>query len=219
MKKRLVCLFLIMLMVMPINVFAKAVNLKDYKTMNLKETLNDAGIDPTFKSYSENNKQVTIYLFRGSTCGYCHQFLEFLDSITDEYGKYFKLVSFEVWGDKDNATLMNDVAKFMDKDAGGVPFIIIGDQTFVGYSTTYDDAIKKAIKDLYNTKKSDRYDVFNEMNKAEKGTSSVSDTKVIVWNLIFTLASAGAVILFTNYKVNKSNEEIKSLLKKANKTK
>lgn len=221
MKKRLVCLFLMMLMVVPFTVYAKKVNLKDYKTTNLTQTLKADSIDPSFKSYKENDKQVPVYLFRGQGCGYCHAFLEFLDSITDEYGQYYKLVSFEVWYDKDNASLMSEVAKFLDKDAGGVPFIIIGDQTFVGYSSSYDDQIKKAITDLYKTDKSKRYDVFAEMNKAEKKSSgsSVSSTQTIIWNCIISVVCAGSVILFTNYKVTKSNEEIKALLKKSSKTK
>jgi glutaredoxin len=220
MKKKIMCLFLAMLMVLPITVFAKKVNLKDYKTMNLKQTLADDEITEAFKKYSENDKQVPVYLFRGKGCGYCHAFLEFLNSITEEYGKYYKLVSFEVWYDKDNATLMQDVASFLGKEAGGVPFIVIGDQVFAGYASTYDDQIKKAITDLYNTDKSSRYDVFKEMNKKESSSSSsVSSTKVIVWNLIFVLISTCSIILFVNNKVNKSNEEIINLVKKSNKNK
>ena len=220
MKKKIVCLFLIMLMILPFNVFAKKINLKDYETKNLKETLADDQIEEAFKNYSENDKQITIYLFRGKGCGYCHAFLEFLNSITDEYGKYFKLVSFEVWYDKTNASLMQDVASFLGKEAGGVPYIVIGDQVFAGYASSYDDQIKSAITDLYNTKSKERYDVFKEMNKDEKSSStSVSSTKVIVWNLIFVLISTCSVILFVNNKINKTNEEIKNLLKKANKAK
>ena len=46
----------------------------------------------------------------------------------------------------------------MGNAAGGVPYIIIGDNVFPGYAETYDDSIKDAIKKLYDSE--DRFDVF-----------------------------------------------------------
>ena len=118
-----------------------------YETMNLKETLAAEEIELTYTDYKETDDQITIYMFRGNTCGFCKSFLNFLNSITEEYGKYFKLESYEVWGNQDNAELLNSVGEFLGEQAGGVPFIVIGDKVFPGYNEVYDEDIKTAIKE------------------------------------------------------------------------
>lgn len=219
--KKILTVLLVMVMVLPTFVFAKSNKyIEKYKTMNFKETLKDESITLENKTYKENDKQITIYLFRGKGCPHCEDFLNFLNSISPEYGKYFKLVSFEVWYDKTNSELMSNVGKFLDKDIAGVPFIIIGDKTYAGYAETYDEDIKKAIKDLYNTDKKKRYDVFKEMDKAENGGSN----KTLIWTFTFDLLFAGAVIGFVAYSNNKTKkeliakqDEILSLVKKSKK--
>ena len=163
MKKKILLFVAMCLLVLPIT--TKAISYDNYKTLNLKEALKDEEIDEAFKDYKENDKQVTIYLFRGKGCAYCRAFLTFLNSITDEYGKYFKVVSFEVWNDAENSALLSSVAAFMNKELEGVPFIVIGDKVFDGYTESYDEDIKNTIKELYDSK--DRYDVFAEMTEED----------------------------------------------------
>ena len=167
MKKKILLFVAMCLLVLPIT--TKAISYDKYKTLNLKEALKEEEIAEAFKNYKETDKQATIYLFRGKGCGFCRAFLTFLNSITDEYGKYFKVVSFEVWNDADNKQLLNAVATFLGDDPFsdnfGVPYIVIGDKKFDGYSEAYDEDIKSAIKDLYDSK--DRYDVFKEMKEED----------------------------------------------------
>ena len=170
MKKKILLFVAMCLLVLPIT--TKAISIDKYKTLNLKEALKEEEIDEAFKSYKETDKQATIYLFRGKGCGYCRAFLTFLNSIVDDYGKYFKVVSFEVWNDADNSALLNSVATFMNEPAGGVPYIIIGDKVFGGYAESYDEDIKKAIKDLYDSK--DRYDVFAKMTDKDLEASTTT---------------------------------------------
>ena len=162
MKKYLLMLIVaVTFFVIPFNVYAgtKKVLGKEYQTKNLTETLAEEEIEKEFSKYSENNDQITIYLFRGNGCSFCRAFLSFMNSITNEYGKYFKLVSFEVWYDEQNWNLMQQISYYLDKElAGGVPYVIIGDKVFPGYANVYDEDIKKAIKTLYDTPKKDRYD-------------------------------------------------------------
>lgn len=194
---------------------AKAVT---YKTLNLEEALKEEEIEHDLSSYKESDDQAIIYLFRGNGCGYCRRFLTFLNSIVPEYGKYFKVVSYEVWGDSENKKLMNKVAEFLEKDAGGVPFIVIGDQAFEGYASDYDEDIKKAIKDLYNSK--DKYDVLKEMEKAQNQTNQesngTSSTSVIIWNIVFTCLATAAVIGYNTIRFNKIE---KMMISKERKTK
>ena len=168
MKKYLVLLLMtVSLFVIPFTVKAGTTNVlgDDYETKNLKETL-DAEEMTLSANYSENSDQITIYLFRGQGCSFCRAFLTFINSIVGEYGKYFKMVSFEVWNNEQNYYLFNRTALFLDeKLADGVPYIIIGKKVFPGYADTYDEDIKKAIKELYDTPKASRYDVFAEAKK------------------------------------------------------
>ena len=176
------------------------INLSDYQTLNFKEILKEEDIKEDFKSYSEDDKQITIYMFRGNGCGYCRNFLTFLNSITNEYGKYFKVVGFEVWSNEDNSKLLDKVSSFMGSEAGGVPYIIIGDKVFPGYAESYDEDIKTAIKELYDSE--EKYDVFEEYNKAidkAKKQASGNAGTIIFWNFVFIAAGVG-VILYDNKK-------------------
>lgn len=183
--------------------------IKASTSLNLKETLADEEIEEAFDNYKETDNQITIYLFRGKGCGYCRAFLTFLNNITDEYGKYFKLVSYEVWNNQENNTLMSEVSTFLGQQAGGVPYIVIGDKVFAGYAASYDDGIKQAITDLYNTKKKDRYDVFSEMKKNNKKINI--DINSVIFPLIFTIISTIIIISYINLKYKELKLEISKI--------
>lgn len=181
---------LLALFFMPFNVNAKV------ETMDLKETLRDEGITLKNTNYKENDKQVIIYLFRGTGCPHCYEFLEFLNDLSNEYGKKFKLVSYEVYYNKDNLDLKNKVGKFLEQESSGVPYIVIGDKVFIGYASSYDDQIKAQIDLMYKTKKSKRYDVIKEVNKKEMDPA----TKVIIANVIITSLASFGVISYVNQR-------------------
>lgn len=182
---------------------------------------------------ASKNDKATIYLFRGKGCGYCRALLTFLNSINDEYGDMYELKSYEVWYNEDNYNLMKTISEFLEQPAQGVPYLIVGNKVFPGYASSYDADIKKAIKDLYNTDKSKRYDVFDEYekkdtkfttskyktlnfkealdeegikyNSAKKSSKTTTSNNVIIWNLVFTVVSTAAVLLFVNFKFNRLN--------------
>ena len=160
-KIKLLLIMLISLIIIPLNVKAET-----YNTLDFKEALKDEGIEEKFKNYKPDDNAITIYMFRGKGCGFCRAYLEFMNSIADEYGKYFKMETYEVWNDSNNSALMNEVSTYLGQVATGVPYIIIGDQVFAGYNERYDESIKSKIKEVYDTKKSKRYDVFKEMEKS-----------------------------------------------------
>lgn len=194
MKKVLICL-LISFCVLPLTVFAAS---KKYQTLNLKEALEEEQIESKLGDYKETDKQITIYLFRGKGCGFCRSFLNFLNDITEEYGKYFKVVSYETWYNKDNYTFMNEVSTFLGQPATGVPYIIIGDQVFPGYSSQYDESIKKAITDLYNSK--DRYDVLDELEKSKKVSNTSVNYLLIIGSIAGTIVLGTICIIYCDYK-------------------
>ena len=212
-KKVIVTLFITGLMFLPLGVKAEE---KTYTAMNLDGALTEEEIEHDFSDYSENDDQAIIYLFRGKGCGYCRKFLTFINSIIDDYGKYFKVVSYEVWNDEANSELLARAAATMKQEAGGVPYIVIGDKVFAGYAESYDEDIKEAIKTLYDTDKSERYDLMEHLvdasevqqSNGESGATgetnaskdSSSNFSLIVFNIIFTLAACTVVVVYENKK-------------------
>ena len=210
MKKIGIFLLILGLVFLPISVKAS----EKYNTLDFEATLADEELEHEYEEYKPSSDAITIYLFRGKGCGYCRAFLSFLNSITDEYGKYFKLESYEVWNDQANSTLLGEVSEYMGEAAGGVPYIVIGDKVFPGYAAQYDKGIKEAIKTLYDTKKSKRYDVFNEMKKnPKKGSTSdnVGTNSVIIWSFVFMVFSLIVVISYVDLKFKQLNNKIDSL--------
>ena len=215
MKKYIIILVSLLFVVCPLVLKAdeeEKIDLSNYNTLNLVQALEDEEISKDFKNYEETDDQITIYMFRGKGCGYCRSFLNFINSITTEYGNYFKLVSFEAWYDANNSALLDTISTFMGEKATGVPYIIIGDQAFPGYSNSYDDSIKQAITTLYNSK--DRYDVFEEYNKNLEDNQKAKNAgfnKVIFWNFVFVALATLVVILYVKSSNKKLLERIEEL--------
>lgn len=202
MKKRVFLLILFVSLLLPLMVSAKTYY-DGYSTMNFVDTLKAEGMEIENKSYKETDDQAIIYIFRGQGCGFCRKLLTYLNSISDEYGKYFKVVSFEVWKDSKNSALMTKVANFKGDQANGVPYYVIGDETFGGYSEEYNQKIINAIMKQYEDKSSD---VFKELEKSEKKNNqgNGADTfAIIFWNLIIVGAFSGIVMY-----VNNKNKEV-----------
>ena len=223
MKKYLLLIFSFMLLLNPILVGAVSasdeyIDLSNYTTNNFKGTLEEESIELKNTKYSETDNQITIYMFRGKGCHFCQDFLNFLNSISEEYGKYFKLVSFEVWNNKENSDLMDKISTFLNNPAGGVPYIIIGEEVFGGYASEYDDGIKDAIKKLYSS--SDKYDAFEEYNKAvkqAKKSASGDSGLIIFFNILVCVCSSICICLYTKKQNEKLYQRVESLIKKNNK--
>ncbi len=217
MKKIMLGIALLGVLLFPFQVLAS----DEVVSQNLEEVLKAEEIDYDFSNYKETDKQIPIYLFRGSGCSFCNRFLTYISSIVDEYGKYFKVVSYEVWGNKANNNLMKKVADFLDETANGVPFIVIGDKVFAGYTSAYDEEIKTAITDLYNSK--DKYDVFKKMEEAEKeknkSTSNTSSTTVIVWNIVITGLAVAGILFYDHSQYQKLNDRLDKMEKVIEKSK
>lgn len=208
MKK--ILFLLVMLVGLPLSVYADT-----YNTLDFEGTLAEEEIEKKYDTYKPKDDAITIYMFRGKGCGYCRAFLEFMNSITDEYGKYFKLETYEVWYDTDNAELLGEVATYLGEDGDGVPFIIIGDKVFGGYSAEWNDSIKDAITTLYNTKESKRYDVFKEMKNHPKGKGiNFSVDSNVVWNFVFILLATGIIISYNHLKFKELEMKVDKVVKK-----
>ncbi len=126
---------------------------EDGKSLLKKMALKDV-------TYEEG--KMNIYIFWGEGCSFCLGLANFLASIEDEYGKYYNLVTFEVYGSEENRGLMGQVGDKLGEDPSGVPFLVIGNQSWAGYANSMDSDIKNSISEQF--KKTDRFDVIKSLS-------------------------------------------------------
>lgn len=89
---------------------------------------------------------VDLYLFWGDGCPHCAKEKAFLAKILPNYPSA-NLHTYEIYHSQANVGLMQKAADILDVDAGGVPFLIIGDKDFVGYADgTTDKEVESRIK-------------------------------------------------------------------------
>ena len=132
MKKCLVLLILALLIFSPINAYAISEDYKD-KVADIMEI------------EKEDNK-VNLYLFYGQECPHCEEEREWLEDIKEEYKDYLNVYEFEVWHNNNNKLKMELIKGLLGETRGGVPFTIIGDNKYVGYSSSIGSMIESKIK-------------------------------------------------------------------------
>lgn len=114
--------------------------------------------DMTEENISYSKEKINIYLFYGEGCPHCEELKKFLNSLGNKEKSYFNIYTFEVWNNSTNQQFMKDSAKYLNKEVSGVPFLIIGNNTFEGYNESMNAKIKKAIETEYKSNgKNDYY--------------------------------------------------------------
>lgn len=83
-------------------------------------------------SISSASNKVDAYLFYGNGCPHCAKEIKFFESIKDKYPD-LNVIGYEVYYSQENSLLMQKVANYLGTEGGGVPFLIIGDEYFVGF--------------------------------------------------------------------------------------
>lgn len=207
MKKLLLSLFVMCMVAFPMVTYAaefEKVNLEDYNTTNLIETLQSEEIEVKLKDYKETDDQVTIYLFRGTGCSYCRAFLTFLNNLPEEYYKKIKVVAFDAWYDEAASNLLANISAFMGEEAGGVPYFLIGETAFPGYASDYDEGIKAAIDAEYaSQEKFNVFDAYNEYVDELAKQERQEKIMPVVYSSIATVVCTVIIILYVAYSTKK----------------
>ena len=102
---------------------------------------------------NENKDKMTLYLFYGEECPHCEDEKKFLEDIKDKYKKYLNIELYETWHNKKNNELLTKVKEKLNFTGKGVPFTLIGEDYYSGYSDStgkkIESSIIKYIKVLY----------------------------------------------------------------------
>lgn len=121
---------------------------------------------------AKEREKITVYMFYGDGCPHCAKAEAFFDKIEEEYGKYYELKEIETWRNKLNADIVNEVwDEFkVAEDKRGVPYIVIGDKTYMGFGDTNDekeDIINTIVNQYNNEEYEDRIiNIYNKHYKA-----------------------------------------------------
>ena len=114
-----------------------------------------------------SSNKPNIYIFWGDGCPHCKALAKFISKLPAETKDKINIYSFEVWSDKDNKSFMKNFGKFLDQDVSGVPFTVIGDKIFDGYSsgdTKTDQQILDAINAIIkNQGSTDQYRLYKKV--------------------------------------------------------
>lgn len=123
----------------------------------------------TESDIKRSDDKVNIYIFWGDGCPHCKHLAEFFNKHQSEVEKMANLYTLEVWKNSDNLTLMKNFSKFLGETPKGVPYFIIGNKTFSGYSesdTKTQNRILETIKTEFQ--KSTKTDKYQEYKKSTK---------------------------------------------------
>lgn len=141
------------------------------KEDNAKNHTSSQGSNAEFAKMTESDikpseDKVNIYIFWGDGCPHCKHLAEFFDKHRSEVEKMANLYTLEVWKNSDNLTLMKNLGKFLGETPKGVPYFIIGNKTFSGYSesdTKTQNQILEAIKtEFQKSTKTDKYQEYKK---------------------------------------------------------
>lgn len=125
---------------------------------------------------AEAKEKINVYLFHGEGCPRCEEAIAFFEGMSEEDKALYQLVSYETWYDKENDELFEKVAKTLGDKQEGVPYIVIGKKSWIGFGEERQEELTKAIQDEYQNE--NRYDVMNHLDE-KKSNDFVSVTIVV----------------------------------------
>ena len=102
-------------------------------------------VDVNLDNITKEGGKVNIYFFWGDGCPHCEEQFAFLDSIESEYGDLYNLYTFETWQNEENAELLKTFSDAMEVESRGVPYTIIGEEVFTGFSESMESDFINAI--------------------------------------------------------------------------
>ena len=164
-----ITLLLISTMIYLSNTLSHSSKKADTKTPTTSQNSNTEFAKMTESDIKNSSDKVNIYIFWGDGCPHCKHLAEFFNEHRSEVEKMTNLYTLEVWKNSDNLTLMKNFSKFLGETPKGVPYFIIGNKTFSGYSES-DTKTKNQILETIKTEfqKSTKTDKYQEYKKSTK---------------------------------------------------
>lgn len=131
-KKHLFLIAILFVLIAPSNTFAISEDYQD-RVSSITNT-------------EVEEEKINLYLFRGEGCPHCAEEEKWLKTIKEDYKDYLNIYEFEVWNEPENAKLMDQAKKEFKVTSTGVPFTVVGNDYFVGFSDSTANNIENKIK-------------------------------------------------------------------------
>lgn len=110
--------------------------------------------------------KINIYLFYGDGCPHCEKEMKLLKQLKDKYDNAINLYFYESWHDDDNRELLFKAKKmFKLEENERVPFTVIGEKHYMGYSEFVGTDIEKRIRNYLEFEDIDEEETVIEENK------------------------------------------------------
>ena len=93
----------------------------------------------------EQDGKVNIYLFYSKICPHCHRELEYLETLSSKYKDSINIFTYEVTEDIVNNNYLKSVKGYFQETRPGVPFTVIGTNTFYGFGSITPDEIENTL--------------------------------------------------------------------------
>ncbi len=123
-----------------------------------------------------NAKNINIYLFYGKECPHCEKERSFLTNYLNKEDKSnVKLYEYEVWYNRTNQKIWQEVQATLDVKAKGVPYLVIGQEVISGYMEDITD--ERIIETIGYYEKNDYQDIVGEMLGYTEKSDIKNETK------------------------------------------
>ncbi|MCK5060007.1 MAG: hypothetical protein KAR00_02595 [Candidatus Pacebacteria bacterium] len=100
-----------------------------------------------FPALVSAENEVNIYFFYGENCPHCEKEEIFLETLKENYPR-ITVHDYEVYYNEENIDLLKQAARILQTNVNGVPFTVIGDMVFAGFSETITStAIEKRVQE------------------------------------------------------------------------
>jgi len=93
---------------------------------------------------STEQKPVHLHMFHGTGCSYCDKLQVFLEEIKPNHPSLV-IHEYEVYGNDDNRTYLQEMAKAYNTDISGVPMTFVGNNVIIGFSSANGSKLEKII--------------------------------------------------------------------------
>ena len=93
--------------------------------------------------------EVNVYFFHSDACDICNQEKIYLEALKQRYPN-MRIYSYEV-GDTTNNELMEKAKKMFNINSSGVPFTVIGDKAYLGFSQSKKALFQKMVYEYSKT--------------------------------------------------------------------
>lgn len=117
-------------------------------------------------------KEVTATLFYGEGCPHCAEEEKYLTTLKYQLGENLNIEKYEVWNNQENNELFSKVRNALNENHDGVPFLIIGNKSFMGFN---DDTAKDIKKTVFENLKQNN---LNIVNLIKNGNTTSNNTAV-----------------------------------------